>query len=498
MEVSGRPVDVASACAGGFGERSIGPVRGPAAIHLSDRVRRMEPRDDADTLRTQVPAPDGLGGRSVRLATVSAEGVNGSFSYNVDFESEDPVSSGLAVIYGDNGTGKSTFLHALHHLLSPGRRHAIALAGLELTHISAVLTSGVEVSYSSEPTADSPILTISLPDRDPLTLSVNDYIAERHVREPIFAREFYTALASLTIPIILVSDDRSVSTSRLEGRVGGSADLLSLSELRELSASGELMSRMRSQEIEGAVARATETLRRSAMVGMSRGGSNTQSLYVDLVRKLEADRSMLNAADARSDLESKLRAVSRIGRDYSMYGLVALDQVEAITRELRLLRANAASLPIIQRVVGPYVESLLVQMQALEDAREFIHAYVSSVNSFISRKRFAYDLGDGTSLTLDDGRRIALAALSSGEKHLVLLLSYAVVARESQALFIIDEPELSLGLEWRRSLIPALLRCADPARAEFLLASHAVEIVAEYEEQVVNPVETHASFVPEW
>lgn len=430
-------------------------------------------------------------GVGVRLQQVTARGVNGVFAYDVDYSSDDPVSSGLAVLYGENGTGKSTFLHALYHLLTPGRRHAMALARQEITHISATFSSGAVVSYSSEAASDSPILRIKSPDGSVQQLALNDSLADRPVRESSIARSFYEALAEMTIPVILVSDDRSVATSRIEhSNFLAPIELLSLAELRELSASGELMARMRSQEIESAVKRAEETLRRSAMRGMSRGGSNTQSLYVDLVRRLEANRTLLNASEARQDLESKLARVSAIGKDYSKYGLVALDQVQAISRELSGLRHNAASLPMIQRVVGPYVDSLLLQMEALKESRDFIDAYVSAVNSFISRKRLDYDLGTGVSLRLNhNAQMIPLSGLSSGEKHLVLLLSYAVVARETQGLFIIDEPELSLGLEWRRQLIPALLACADPSRAQFLLASHAVEIVAEYEAQVVNPSE---------
>lgn len=426
-----------------------------------------------------------------RLSSITARGVNGVFNYDVGYTNDDPVSSGLAILYGENGTGKSTFLHALYHLLTPGRRHAIALARQEITHISATFDSGATVSYSSEPTADSPILKLEIPDRDDRVLSLNESLADRPVRESNAARAYYEALDAVTIPVILVSDDRSVSTSQSErGNYLSSMEALSLSELRELSASGELMSRMRSQEIQNAVARAEEALRRAVVRGMSRGGTNTQSLYVDLVKRLEANRTLLNATEARHELESKLSQVSAIGRAYSKYGLVALDQVQAIRRELSGLRHNAASLPMIQRVVGPYVDSLLLQMEALEEARDFIDAYVSAVNSFVSRKRFDYDLGLGVSLRLDQNRRdIPLSALSSGEKHLVLLLSYAVVAREAGGLFIIDEPELSLGLDWRRKLIPAMLACADPSKAQFLLASHAVEIVAEYESQVVNPSE---------
>jgi hypothetical protein len=372
----------------------------------------------------------------------------------------------------------------------------MALARLELTGITATFTSGAAVTYTNNPGSESPVLEVTSADGQSVSLPLDEYSAERPIRESPRARDYSRVLASCTTPAILVSDDRSVATSGMSERYGRfSIDTLSLAELRQLSASGELMARMRAQEIESAVERATQTLWQSAILGMSQGGTNTQSLYVDLIRQLEADRSMPKAADARQSLEAQLRKVSRIGRGYSKYGLVALDQVEAISRELRSLRANARSLPLIQRVVGPYVDSLLVQMEALEESRAFIDAYVSAVNSFLKRKTFHYDVRGGARLSLDaNGKPIPLAALSSGEKHLVLLLSYAVVARASEALFIIDEPELSLGLDWRRMLIPALLECADPARAQFLLASHAVEIVAEYEEQVINPTDLGLNF----
>jgi len=432
------------------------------------------------------------GRSSARVASVAAHGVNGQFTYEISYDRENPVSSGLNVVYGDNGTGKSTFLHALFHLLSPGRQHAIALSRLQIDSITATLESGATISYESGPEDESPRLSFRFADAERIELPLEEYASERPVRESPLARQYQRAIVENTTPAILVSDDRSVSSSGLVDRPSRfSVESLSLSELRQLSASGELMSRMRAQEIEAAVDHATETLWQSAIRGMSLGGSNTQTLYVDLVRELESDRSMPTAAVARLRLEDALSRVSTIGGDYSKYGLVALDQVEAISKELRKLRANARSLPLIQRVVGPYISSLLVQMEALEESRAFIDAYVTAVNSFLTRKTFSYEVREGMRLTLDNsGTPIPLAALSSGEKHLLLLLSYAVVARASEAFFIIDEPELSLGLEWRRMLVPALLSCADPTKAQFLLASHAVEIVAEYEEQVSNPIDS--------
>lgn len=73
------------------------------------------------------------------------------------------------------------------------------------------------------------------------------------------------------------------------------------------------------------------------------------------------------------------------------------------------------------------------------------------------------------------GQQIGLASLSSGEKHLMRILVETLLARENTIL--IDEPELSMHVDWQHDLV-SNMRLLNPD-AQLILATHSPEVMAE-------------------
>lgn len=72
----------------------------------------------------------------------------------------------------------------------------------------------------------------------------------------------------------------------------------------------------------------------------------------------------------------------------------------------------------------------------------------------------------------DETHRIS--ALSSGERHLLVLLTIFVIEGNRRHVFMVDEPELSLNMVWQRKLLPLLSELAP--NAEIIVASHSPSI----------------------
>jgi predicted ATPase len=72
-----------------------------------------------------------------------------------------------------------------------------------------------------------------------------------------------------------------------------------------------------------------------------------------------------------------------------------------------------------------------------------------------------------------DGRDIGLVSLSSGEKHLLRIFLETLLVGESSIM--IDEPEISMHVDWQNELIPAM-RTLNPS-AQLILATHSPEIM---------------------
>lgn len=74
--------------------------------------------------------------------------------------------------------------------------------------------------------------------------------------------------------------------------------------------------------------------------------------------------------------------------------------------------------------------------------------------------------------------KIGLARLSSGEKQLMRILLDTLLADLSS--LILDEPEISMHVDWQRSLLGTMRQLN--GRAQLIIATHSPEIMAEVEE----------------
>ncbi|WEA21706.1 AAA family ATPase [Pseudomonas juntendi] len=74
---------------------------------------------------------------------------------------------------------------------------------------------------------------------------------------------------------------------------------------------------------------------------------------------------------------------------------------------------------------------------------------------------------------------------SKGEKTLICLLLATHLTKNTQKVFLLDEPDLSLHLSWQKQLLPSLQRLAP--NAQFIVATHSPALVGRCEnEKIVN------------
>ena len=69
--------------------------------------------------------------------------------------------------------------------------------------------------------------------------------------------------------------------------------------------------------------------------------------------------------------------------------------------------------------------------------------------------------------------------LSSGEQHQLVLLYDLLFDTKSDSLVMIDEPELSLHVEWQREMLSDLQQMADLSQFSVLLATHSPQIIGD-------------------
>lgn len=124
-----------------------------------------------------------------------------------------------------------------------------------------------------------------------------------------------------------------------------------------------------------------------------------------------------------------------------------------------------------------------MSLQAEENTKDIfsqIDKFLKILKEFISDKEFIFEKGE---LVISNRQgRILSEKLSSGEKQLIILLAEALLQDKKSNVFLADEPELSLHIEWQRMVIPAV-RELNP-NAQVIVATHSPEIAAKYKASI--------------
>lgn len=105
-------------------------------------------------------------------------------------------------------------------------------------------------------------------------------------------------------------------------------------------------------------------------------------------------------------------------------------------------------------------------------------------NELFQRKRMELTDSNELQFVSRTGKILKANMLSSGEKQLLILLSETLLQRERPAIFIADEPELSLHVLWQEKLV-ASLRALNPS-AQIIAATHSPDIVGVLSDRAID------------
>lgn len=435
---------------------------------------------------------------AVAIRSVRVEGLFGQYSYSLTSRADvSPGRSGdVFILYGDNGAGKTTVLRALYHLLSASnkRGHRNALAEIPFRQFSVVLHDGSQITLSRKPPLVEGPYSIRI-TKGGSSILETEFSPRPDSQKPKFQTDedektFISFLEDLDQPVYFLSADRQMSSDTLPDEDDSSEVVMRFSDqltfrhnmprnlrehiMRDRPSVGPAVSR--------AVRLADEWIRRQTFGAANRGTDSSHHIYSEIVRNISQAKPE-SAVSESAELKETLNSIASRSRDYARFGFTPELDIESMMTALS--GVDGSNLAIIKNVLAPYINGTNARLDQLKDIYALTSTFVNGLNSFYRNKSVEFDLADGIRISTGVGV-LEPDQLSSGEKQLLLLFCHALISNGRRSIFIIDEPELSLNVKWQRSLLRALLDVVRSGAVQFVLATHSIELLSDYEDCVAK------------
>lgn len=121
-----------------------------------------------------------------------------------------------------------------------------------------------------------------------------------------------------------------------------------------------------------------------------------------------------------------------------------------------------------QHLLAHFFSKLVSIHETQKRAEVPLRQFIDVCNKYLQAKQFSFDdVGYSLALELERGGTIEMRGLSSGEKQIVSLFAQIYLSDSDNYSLIIDEPELSLSVEWQKTLLPDII---SSGRCNFLAA----------------------------
>ncbi|SQJ15268.1 hemin importer ATP-binding subunit [Serratia rubidaea] len=382
------------------------------------------------------------------------------------------------IIIGRNGTGKTTFMNILHSILSldfdginnndfnsaeiklkDGKKSKTIKINKKESEISPY--SKIEYQLSSKKYN----LRIMNTDDRRVPLSYRRRMQEEseELRSELGK---LVALSSLSVYRLRNSDDLEVR-DKYGTRFINPVDY-KLSELMQELTKYQLELSQQARDI--ALELQKEVL---ASILYSKEDIDDKAYNIEFDKEKEK-QNLLNAYTQLNAIDSNIRrkinfhvdnidhTISKLKQDNKK--IIDIRSIEALRKTQKIIKMSLTSKDKTSQVFAP------------------IEQFLSILKEFVTDKTFEF-LGGELFIKNIHGP-IKQESLSSGEKQLLILFIETLLQREQQYIFITDEPELSLHIQWQRNIIPAIKKL-NP-NAQIIAATHSPEVASKYKESIFN------------
>lgn len=131
-----------------------------------------------------------------------------------------------------------------------------------------------------------------------------------------------------------------------------------------------------------------------------------------------------------------------------------------------------------QKAIFLYLNDSLKKYEVFIDLERKLSLFTEIINKkFEGNKRIIISKEFGLEVLTKNNERLNPRLLSSGEQHEIILLYDLIFNTSDNTLVLIDEPEISLHIDWQMSFLSDLESISKLSFPQFLIATHSPSII---------------------
>ena len=178
-----------------------------------------------------------------------------------------------------------------------------------------------------------------------------------------------------------------------------------------------------------------------------------------ILSKEEAINELKNLAEERAFLKST--GFLKVNQNLPL----GLDTTDNITDDLQQLKA-----------ITLHVRDCQEKYHLFHLLRDKIILQQEIIKNLFLGKKFSINYENGFEV-IRLGKIIDISKLSSGEQHQIILYYDLIFNSQPGTLVLIDEPEISIHIEWQREFLRNLQKISDNINCDFIVTTHSPDIV---------------------
>ena len=438
---------------------------------------------------------------SFYIRRLEAYGLHSRFDIKLNFRKE------INIIYGRNGSGKTTTLHILANLLNGSIdrfrylnfKHILLVTGENNTieiyrddnAIKVLLNSKVvsEIKIAEE---RSHQMTLS-DEREPL--EHEDVGKNLQMMLKVESPAYFPAFRTMIEAWASSNRDTYMTYVTATGttKQRRSSQKTSMEELNSLARAffGKFVPLLWYRSLESIASELAYQIERATFEVVKSGNDMFSEAFVEafsavLLKRLEVQDFVETIVRDIDELYQQIKnkdILKGASNNLSSELYAKMSQIISSAREMLPQGNDEAA----RAVLSVYRQSLKKQYELQTETYAPFEKYVDSVNEFLEGKKISILATPSSSptnrtklsLIFEDGKTAPLQALSSGERQIVSML-YAASPSLAKlgSIVLIDEPEISLHIDWQRKLLNKMMQ--QIGNHQIIVCTHSLEIGGNY------------------